>query len=433
METETDLDLAGNSLLDQDTVPNANQSLYCFSCETPMQGLYCGACGQKNDNYRRSLSSLGVELFTSLTAIEGRIWRTWGALLFKPGKVAREFSDGRRTHWSSPIRVFLAMSLILFSYIAITKTQIISADVNIRPKYGIEKSAADLTPSDLVMSGGLHMFETQKQIDARNKDRNFDLIDILLSQVNGDYDIDLIAGEGIGFVKPDEPAEGRRGSVRTLNDILETNDTLATEELADIIEKNQQSNEDSSLVADIIEGLNDYEDAVKQSDKSDINTAEASLLINNQSVSAEQGREALKRFIRNPSRFNNEISKLLPRIMFLMMPFTMLIGAMFIRGHGNALLYDHLVHTAYIHSVLFFLIFIGLILGRIPWLPGGLITLSIIGYLVIYLPLSLRKMFDRGWFKTIWTSYGVATLYGFSMFFIIIFLVTRGAAAQFAA
>ena len=33
--------------------------------------------------------------------------------------------------------------------------------------------------------------------------------------------------------------------------------------------------------------------------------------------------------------------------MFGMMPFTMLLGAMFIRGRGNALLYDHLVHTAY--------------------------------------------------------------------------------------
>ncbi len=425
METDTDLSLGQESLLDNDTVPNANQSLYCFSCETPMQGLYCGACGQKNDNYRRSLSSLGIELFTSLTAIEGRIWRTWGALLFKPGKVARQFADGRRTHWSSPIRVFLAMSLILFSYIAITKTQIISADINIRPKKGIETPLSQLTPSDLVMSGGLHMFETQKQIDTRNENRNFDLIDILLEQNFDEYDLDLTP-EGISFTKPGETADGIRGSVKTITDLSE-----AADELEKIIEKEGQTNENASILADIIEELNKSE---KSDDDNDATTAETeipNLRINNKDVSAEQGRESLKKFIRNPSRFNNEISKFLPRVMFLMMPLTMLIGAMFIRGRGNALLYDHLVHTAYIHSVLFFLLLVGLILGRIAWLPGGLITVSIIGYLIIYLPLSLRTMFHRGWFKTIWASYGVASLYSFFMFFILIFLVSRGFIAQF--
>jgi hypothetical protein len=43
------------SLLDADSIPNENQSLTCFSCEEPMTGLFCYACGNKNDNYRRSV------------------------------------------------------------------------------------------------------------------------------------------------------------------------------------------------------------------------------------------------------------------------------------------------------------------------------------------------------------------------------------------
>jgi hypothetical protein len=62
-----------SGLLDADSIPNANQSLTCFSCDEPMTGLFCYACGNKNDNYRRSVWSLGVELFQSLTAFVGLI------------------------------------------------------------------------------------------------------------------------------------------------------------------------------------------------------------------------------------------------------------------------------------------------------------------------------------------------------------------------
>ena len=63
--------------LDADNIPNENQAHYCFSCEEPMKGAYCIACGQKNDDLRRGIFSLTWELFKSVIAIEGRIWRTW--------------------------------------------------------------------------------------------------------------------------------------------------------------------------------------------------------------------------------------------------------------------------------------------------------------------------------------------------------------------
>jgi len=43
--------------------------------------------------------------------------------------------------------------------------------------------------------------------------------------------------------------------------------------------------------------------------------------------------------------------------------------------------------------------------------PGE--TVAKIGFiaLLIYLPLSLKRMFNRGWIKTIWTAYGVGLIY----------------------
>ena len=99
--------------------------------------------------------------------------------------------------------------------------------------------------------------------------------------------------------------------------------------------------------------------------------------------------------------------------MFIMMPFTMLIGAIFIRGRGNALLYDHLVHAAYIHAVAFFLLLLGILLSFI--FPGATVSKALFVIMLIYLPLSLKRMFRRGWLKTIWTSYGVGFIYAFNM------------------
>jgi len=43
-DTES-IDLNSAALLDEDTIPNANQSIDCFSCGESMSGVYCYACG----------------------------------------------------------------------------------------------------------------------------------------------------------------------------------------------------------------------------------------------------------------------------------------------------------------------------------------------------------------------------------------------------
>ena len=94
---------------------------------------------------------------------------------------------------------------------------------------------------------------------------------------------------------------------------------------------------------------------------------------------------------------------------------------MFIRGRGNALMYDHLVHAAYIHAVAFFLLFIGIVSSLIA--PASAVPPVLCIILLIYLPLSLKRMFGRGWIKTVWTSYGVGLIYAVNMFFIMLFLL----------
>jgi hypothetical protein len=382
-ETET-LGVQPDPLLDGDGIPNDNQTHLCMSCEKAFTGIYCKHCGQKNDNYRRSLFSLLVELGATLTALEGRIWRTWGALLFKPGKVAREFADGARTKWSSPIRTYLAMSLILFGFMSLTQTHIFSFDVDVQRKPGITKPKSELTADDLTFDFQFNMLERQKDIDARNNSRDFELIKKKLFKEDGSLRLDLEIKDD-GGIKINNAQDGSADHQNNVGNVsaeeIETNVTAAISESNDL-----------------------YVDRDK----------EGQILINGKALQKGQASEFLLNFIQNPAIVTNSFRVWLPRLIFFLMPLTMLIGAVFIRGRENAMLYDHIIHAAYIHSTAFFLLFIGMMLSYI--FPGGTIATIVFWLLMIYLPLSLRRMFKRGWIKTIWTSYGVGVIYTLFLF-----------------
>ncbi len=52
-------------------------------------------------------------------SLDGRLWRTLAALLFRPGFLTREYFAGRRRRYIRPARLFLVLSLALFAAIRI--------------------------------------------------------------------------------------------------------------------------------------------------------------------------------------------------------------------------------------------------------------------------------------------------------------------------
>ncbi|PHS40821.1 MAG: hypothetical protein COA91_03035 [Robiginitomaculum sp.] len=154
VETEEGLLLAVASAGDIKTIPKKNTSQACQSCGTQIDQIYCGQCGQKNDDLRRSLWRLISESLGGIFSFESRMWRTWGALLLKPGKVAYEYANGARSRYSPPIRVYLVVSFLFFAFIAFSNTNFLSFEVI--PKQ-TEQSTAQGNPAD-----------DQNSVDAEN-------------------------------------------------------------------------------------------------------------------------------------------------------------------------------------------------------------------------------------------------------------------------
>jgi len=428
-DTES-VDLEHVGLLDADTIPNANQSYDCFSCGEKMSGVFCYACGNKNDNYRRSIWSLGVELFSSLTAFEGRIWRSLRSLILKPGQMAREFSDGARQKWTSPIRMYLATSLLLFGYVALSGTQLIAfgtkIDENSIIQAGNENSNFSPQVFFLERKSTIRKSVTDDAIAAFEKD----MVNIITDEDNRSKEglednlekmrealetLDLQIGEADNHPAKADMMKGRES---LLNRIKSLEAQIENYELNSGTSDNIQTSENDSEIADK-KAENNNDDAQNETniDFTDGNG-------NSFSLDSEGFRKAVSTALRHPERINTYIGKYLPRIMFVMMPFSMLMGALFIRSREKAMLYDHLVHAAYIHAFSFLLLFVFILLVQLTPIPGLLGIYTLI--LLIYLPLSAKRMFGRGWFKSFLTSYGVGFIYTFIMMLILAYLIGLG-------
>lgn len=86
----------------------------CLNCGTRLKGQYCGLCGQRARNRLISLWELISEAFGDLLEIDSRLWRTLIPLLTRPGRLTRDYLEGRRARYMPPFRTYLVLSVIFF-------------------------------------------------------------------------------------------------------------------------------------------------------------------------------------------------------------------------------------------------------------------------------------------------------------------------------
>lgn len=92
---------------------NDRHASRCDNCETPLVGAYCHICGQHAHNPLRSFRHAVEDVFESFWHLDGRIFRTLRDLLV-PGRVAKNYLDGRRVAYVPPLRLFVILSLLTF-------------------------------------------------------------------------------------------------------------------------------------------------------------------------------------------------------------------------------------------------------------------------------------------------------------------------------
>lgn len=91
----------------------------CTDCGAETSGNFCANCGQPT-HVHRSLLHLVEEVLHGVVHFDGRIWRTLPLLAFNPGRLTREWIEGKRTRYVSPLAIFLFSVFVMFFVFSFT-------------------------------------------------------------------------------------------------------------------------------------------------------------------------------------------------------------------------------------------------------------------------------------------------------------------------
>lgn len=94
----------------------AVKDMSCLNCGHPFNGYekFCPDCGQSNKGKRITLKSFISEVFAGFISWDAKFWRTIIPLLIKPGKVSKDYIEGKRSRYSNPFRFYITTSIIFF-------------------------------------------------------------------------------------------------------------------------------------------------------------------------------------------------------------------------------------------------------------------------------------------------------------------------------
>jgi hypothetical protein len=85
----------------------------CANCDTPLNGVFCSKCGQ-HAHIHRTLAGVGHDFLHGITHFDGKTWTTLPMLAFRPGKLTREYIEGKRARYVGPVPLFLLVIFLMF-------------------------------------------------------------------------------------------------------------------------------------------------------------------------------------------------------------------------------------------------------------------------------------------------------------------------------
>jgi len=88
---------------------------HCRNCGGAVGGAFCPACGQETRTRLPTFLQFMKDAAGRYVALDGKWWKTFAGLVFRPGFLTREYLAGRRVRYVRPSRLFLVAILLLFA------------------------------------------------------------------------------------------------------------------------------------------------------------------------------------------------------------------------------------------------------------------------------------------------------------------------------
>jgi hypothetical protein len=94
--------------------PTTRWSVQCLNCDAPLHGPFCSHCGQRAVPPHPTVRELAGDAVAEFSGWDGKFADTIRTLVTKPGELTRQWIEGKRIAFVSPLRVYLTASLVYF-------------------------------------------------------------------------------------------------------------------------------------------------------------------------------------------------------------------------------------------------------------------------------------------------------------------------------
>ena len=327
----------------------------CTNCGHPLDisDRFCPNCSQANSNKKLTLKDFFDEFFASLISYDSRLLKTLSALLTKPGKITRDYIEGKRVSYTNPFRFLLSLAIVYFLMINF------NSNLSEIDNYGEgkEKSLTDLNNTiNITLNGIEEISAVENELDKTNILKTFDSLKLEEKAIIKDSM--MIANHSSHLAELQEMSLfSRFGGKREFFDVLIKKEKITR--FNEIPDK--------------------YNIEVTRENQSAFNSAKSFI-----------------RFKQQPGSFIRDLISKLPFAVFFFVPvFSLFIWLVYIRKKYTYT--EHLVFSFHNQSLLFILLIISFIVDKVfDIISSGFFILAF----SIYLFLAMRKFYKQGFFKT---------------------------------
>lgn len=108
---------------------------HCKNCDELLieNARFCPSCGQSIKVFSRPWLEIARELLAETLDWDGRMARSLGLLLIRPGFLSQEYISGKRVSYTSPVRMYLVISLLFF----LVLPMILPPPANVSPDHAL--------------------------------------------------------------------------------------------------------------------------------------------------------------------------------------------------------------------------------------------------------------------------------------------------------
>jgi hypothetical protein len=355
-------------------------SARCLNCGTDLKGPFCYYCGQPDKNLLRFFPALMREIMEDFLDFDSRFMRTMKPLLFIPGKLTRDYLDGRRFRYTPPLRLYIISSMAFFIMAAMLAGDAVS--------FG-SSEVTDSGESSSIHIGVDEEAELDEVRDALEK-----------------IDPDLAAMIDLSDNPPPEAEQDEEDSagfsIQADDDVISFNDEPWDRETNPLI---------IPFLPDFInEWINDE---------------------------IEESPQKGKEIEANPNLILDKVFDVLPATMFVLLPIVALLFK-FWYLFAKKYYVEHLIHALHNHSFIFVVFILLMLINSLagalePQEDGPVSTaatwanVAIFTWLPVYFLLALKRVYQQGWPLTI----GKYIMIGISYFALLAFATSVVALTSF--